>query len=171
MRLFLSWPKQLDPEPAPADDVQARCRRIRIDVSYPHHQLTITLPPSPCLSHLPGLPNTFFPHDSITSFIEACTTDFAVVAPSGALGGDNIGAELFDDAVMFDGLDPFNAATSDLVDDRGGGIGHVKAPWTNDEKGIAVLSEEGVEVAIRPEDVEDADHTPSASSRGFLFVT
>lgn len=140
---ILGRPEQFHTKPTPTDDMQTGRGRIRIDVLYPHCSLCIIpVPSAPGLDHLFGLPDTFFPYQGITLLIEAPTADLAVIAPSGTFRRKDIGAKLFDDAVVLNRLDPVGAAGGNLLDNGGRGVGHVDAPRGNDKEGIAVAGEE-----------------------------
>ena len=159
VRLLLARPKQLDAEAATTDDVQTRGRRIWIHIVYPHDVRSISLSPPPCLAHLPGLADTFSPHNSVTSFIETCIADSAVVAPSRTLGCNNARSKVFDDAIMFDRLEPVSAAGGYLVDHGGRSVGHIQAPRRDDKEIVTMLGERSIEFAIRPERIEEAGYT------------
>lgn len=159
---FLSLPKQPHPEPGPADDMQTRRRCIRIHITDPHARFpfrditSIPLPPSPHADHLLGLPLTLPPHNGVTPLIESATADFSVIPPRATFGGDDVGAEVLDDAVMLHGFHPVGAAGGDLMDQGWRGVGHVEAPGGDDEEGIAVFGKGAEAFTVRPDRIEDA---------------
>lgn len=156
LRLF-PGPKQLHPKSTPTDDMHARCRGIGIYVLHPHRAVfTITIAPHPRLNHLLRLPYTLLPHHGITLLVETPASDFSVVTPCRTLGGDDVGAELLDDAVVFNGLHPVGATGGDLVDDGGRGVCQIQAPGGDDEEGVAVFGEEGVARVVGPDWIEDS---------------
>ena len=154
--LLLPRPEQFNPKTATTDDVQTRRRGIGIHVRDPHHRLTIPYSSTPCFHHLARLADTFLPDDGIAPFVETGVADAAMIAPCGAFGGHDVGAEVFDDAVVFDGFDPVGAAGGDLVDHGRGGVAHVTAPRGGDQEYVAVPGEGGIEFTVRPDWVEDA---------------
>ena len=154
--LLLPRPEQFDPKTAATDDVQTRRGGVGIHVRDPHHLRTVPDPPTPCFHHLPRLADTFFPDDGIAPFVETGVADASMVAPCGAFGGNDVGPEVFDDAVVFDGFDPVGAAGGDLVDHGRGGVAHVTTPRGGDQEHAPIPGERGIEFTVRPDWVEDA---------------
>ncbi len=104
--------------------------------------------------------DTFFPDDGIAPLVETCIADSPMVTPCRAFGSNNVGSEVFDDAVVFNGLDPLSAAGGNLVDHCRRGVGQVTTPRGSDEKSITVLGKRAKGFAVRPERIEDARMYP-----------
>lgn len=118
--------------------------------------IVVRLPPFPRLDHLPSLPDTLLPHYSIAPLVECAATDSPVVPPRATFGGHDVGPKALDDGVMLNGLHPVGAAGGDLVDQGRRGVGHVDAPWGDDEEGVTVVSEGAKAFVVGPVEVENA---------------
>lgn len=153
---LLTIPEQPDPEPTSRNDMQARCCRIRIDVVHPHASFPVPIiPPPPSLDHLLRLLDALLPYDGVAPLVESAAADFPVVAPRGTFGSDDVGAEMLDDGIMFNGLDPVGAAEGDLVDQGGGGVREIKTPRGDNEEGVAVDGKGAEAFLIGPYGIEN----------------
>ena len=104
--------------------------------------------------------DTFFPDDGIAPFIETRIANSSMVTPCGAFGSKNVRSEVFNDAVVFDGLDPLGAAGGNLVDHCRRGVGHVTTRRGGDQKRVTILGKKAKGFAVRPERIEDARMYP-----------
>lgn len=159
---LLPVPKQPHPKPTPRNDVQARGCRIRVHILYPHTSFPIPIiPPSPSLDHLLRLLHALLPYDGVASLVESAATDFPVVAPGGAFGGDDVGAEMLHNAVVLNRLHPISATESNLVDQSGRGVGEIKTARGHDEESVAMDGKGVKAFLIGPNGVEDTEKSVS----------